>query len=169
MNVKKIIKQMTTNALILDTMTKSISHDQAVWKPAPQKWSVLEVVHHLLDEEKSDFRARLKLTLDGKGEPWPPFDPLRLVTEHKYNEQDFDKIMSLWLDERAESLVWLQKLEKPQWELYYNHPQIGIIRAGDLLVSWLEHDLLHFHQLLNLQIEYQKSQYAPFNSKYASP
>ncbi len=169
MNVRKIIQQMTTNALVLEKLTSTISYEQAVWKPTPQKWSVLEVVHHLLDEEKLDFRTRLKLTLEGKGEAWPPFDPQGLMTEHKYNDQDFEKILSLFLDERAESLVWLQKLENPQWEFYYDHPKIGIIRAGDLLVSWLEHDLLHLRQLLNLQIEYQKSQYPPFNSKYASP
>jgi len=52
---------------------KEINAELAVWKPAPGKWSILEVVNHLYDEEREDFRQRLELVLKDPALAWPPW------------------------------------------------------------------------------------------------
>lgn len=55
--------------------------EEISFRPAPDRRSLLEIVHHLLDEEVEDFRRRLRLTLDRPGEPWPFLDPEGRVIE----------------------------------------------------------------------------------------
>ena len=74
--------EMTT---ILDTMTLSstsvaqlvmrISDLQACWKPNAGAWSMLEVVHHLLDIEREDFHPRLDRALHHPTAPLVEIDP----------------------------------------------------------------------------------------------
>jgi len=54
---------MVLGANIFKGLTKDINTELAIWKPAPDKWSILEVVNHLYDEEREDFRQRLELVL----------------------------------------------------------------------------------------------------------
>ena len=56
MNFDYCIEQLTVNATALAALTAGIDAEQARWKPSPETWSVLEVVNHLADEEREDFR-----------------------------------------------------------------------------------------------------------------
>ena len=67
--------RMANNAAIISSLVKDVSEAQARWKPDPQAWSILEVINHLYDEEREDFRQRLDLTLHQPDQPWPPNDP----------------------------------------------------------------------------------------------
>ena len=50
-------------ARVIETQVSSLSAQEARWKPSEGRWSALEVVCHLADEEREDFRVRLDLTL----------------------------------------------------------------------------------------------------------
>ena len=73
----------------IDTLVRGLPLEVARWRPAPGKWSTLEVVAHLVDEEIEDFRGRLASTLKDPATPWPKIDPLVWVTERRYQEQPF--------------------------------------------------------------------------------
>jgi len=169
MQVTKIIRQLSDNVITFDNMLAVISDKQARWKPAPEKWSMLEVVNHLCDEERYDFRARLDLTLNQPEREWPPIDPIGWVTSHRYMQQDFNESGINFLAERAESINWLQSLKSRAWDNVHNHPKIGPIKAGDLLASWLTHDFLHIRQLANLNVLYMEILAKPYSVRYASP
>lgn len=122
------------------------------WKPEPTKWSALEVLVHMWDEERLDFRPRLQSALDDPKRPWLAIDPEGWPVERSYNTQDPAAALADFRDERARSLDWLRGLDDPPWGNTYEHPELGPLRAGDLMVSWLAHDHLHVRQLANLQI-----------------
>ncbi len=60
------------------------------------------------------------------------------------------KPLAEFLEERRVSLAWLDGLSSPDWEREYEAP-FGRIKAGDLLVSWVLHDLLHVRQIIELK------------------
>ncbi len=68
-----------------------IDQEEAKRKPDPGSWSILEVVCHLLDEERLDFKPRLDITLHHPGEKWTPIDPQGWVIAKKYNERSLDQ------------------------------------------------------------------------------
>ncbi len=164
-----LINQLIKNIEIFKSLVIGFDDEQSRWKPQTDKWSILEVIHHLYDEERKDFRLRLEYTLEDSSKEWIPINPPQWVIDKKYNEQNFADISNKFFKEREKSINWLNKLKSPQWENTYKHPQIGKISAGDLLSSWVAHDFLHMRQIIMLNLEYYKSQSLPFNTKYALP
>jgi len=157
---------MAENAAAIQALVQGVTDQQARWKPAPDSWSILEVVCHLLDEERSDFRVRLDLTLHHPGEHWPGIDPQGWVTERRYNEQDLGVSLAAFLQERESSLAWLRSLASPHWDRTYNAPW-GSIAAGDLMAAWVAHDILHTRQLVELRWAMTTAELEPHSVEYA--
>jgi hypothetical protein len=157
---------LAQNAARIAALLQETPAIQARWRPDPESWSILEVATHLRDEEREDFRVRLDIILYHPQDPWPPIDPGGWVTARRYNDGDLDRVATDFQEERARSLGWLRGLAAPDWAAMYEAPW-GPIRAGDLLASWVAHDLLHLRQLVELQWAYTQLLAAPFGTRYA--
>ena len=166
MDLDHLISQMRDNAGRIRVLAGGVSDDQARWKPDPASWSILEVVNHLRDEEREDFRVMLDLALYRPDEPRPGIDPEGWVTERRYNEQDPRESLESFLTAREESLVWLKGLASPNWGATYEAP-FGRITAGDIFASWVAHDLLHMRQLVELHWAYTTLRVTPHKVDYA--
>lgn len=149
-------------------LVEGVPEDQGRWNPAPDSWSILEVVNHLCDEEREDFRTRLDIILHRPEEPWPAIDPQGWVTARKYNERDLGESLLEFLSERRASLAWLRGLGTPNWESEA-HSKFGSMRAGDMFCAWVTHDQLHMRQLVELHRMYTERLAAPYSLEYAGP
>lgn len=161
MELPTIIDRLEANADVFAALTRGVVNAQARWRPAPGRWSILEVVCHLADEESRDFRTRLDLTLHRPGEPWPPIDPEGWVEEERYAHRDLAREIERFRSERTRSVTWLRGLGDPDWSLTYEHPTAGTLRASDLLASWLAHDLIHVRQINRLHRQYLEAVTVP--------
>ncbi|MCP3961494.1 MAG: DinB family protein [bacterium] len=169
MEWQELVNRMEATGRILADLFAGVGDEELRWKPAPERWSMLEVLVHLWDEEKDDFRHRLALTLDDPAREWPAIDPEGWVRERRYNERDPAEALAGFRHERAASLAWLRGLDEPVWDSAHEHPALGVLRAGDLLAAWTAHDLLHIRQLSNLRIDYLSIEAAPYSTRYAIP
>lgn len=167
MEFAALIDRLETHAAALRRILESISDEQAAWRPEVGKWSMLEVAVHLLDEEREDFPARLKLLLESPEADWPSIDPAGWVESRSYADRDLEVTMQDFVRERARSVAWLRSLTTVDWELVYQHPQLGALRAGDLLASWVAHDALHLRQLAGLEWAWCRRLAKPFSPAYA--
>ncbi|HER34881.1 MAG TPA: DinB family protein [Halothiobacillaceae bacterium] len=163
------ITRFSANAEAIERLLKDIDEPCAKWKPAEDKWSILEVVCHLVDEERLDFRMRLDHLLHKPDVEWPPVDPHAWVVEHGYSGKDVREQLLLFLAERYQSIEWLGSLQSPDWNTFRTHAKLGDITAGSMLGSWLAHDYLHLRQLSNLYLGYLKQQVHPHSLNYADP
>jgi len=166
MDFEHLLSQMGENAQRIRVLVKGISDHQAHWKPDPAAWSILEVISHLLDEEKEDFRVRIDFALHRLNEPWPGIDPEGWVTQRKYDERDLGETLEGFLTAREESLAWLRGLLSPNWGEARDAP-FGRITAGDVFASWVAHDLLHMRQLVRLHWLYTATKVSPYRTTYA--
>jgi hypothetical protein len=157
---------MDSQAQAIGALVRGISDHQARWKPDPESWSILEVLNHLLDEEREDFRARIELILRDGGEAWSPIDPEAWVIERRYNEREVEQSLQDFLAAREESLAWLKGLSSPDWTAEIEAP-FGRIRAGDVFAAWVAHDLLHMRQLVELHWMYLVDLAKPYGVRYA--
>ena len=149
-DVEAAIARFTANAEVIAALIRTTTVEQARWRPAVDEWSVLEVIAHLADEEREDFRRRLDLTLHDPKAEWPPIDPEGWVTAHDYNARDPGEALDDFLAERQRSLAWLGSLERHDWSAAHDQPGLGTMTAEEILGAWLAHDLLHIRQLNQL-------------------
>jgi hypothetical protein len=156
MNTKPLIEDLKKNKTIFQGYLENVAADLYLWKPEPAKWCLLEIACHLYDEEREDFRARVKHILENPGVPLPSIDPVAWVTARKYVEQDYKTVLNNFLDERDRSVQWLQQLSNPKWDNLYKHPKLGDITAKMIFVNWIAHDFLHFRQITKLKYDYLK-------------
>ncbi len=159
-------KLMADNAERIRLLASGLSPEQARWKPDPASWSALEVVNHLYDEEREDFRVRLDILLHRPADPLLPIDPQGWVTARRYNERDLAESLDNFLAERRKSLAWLETLGEPDWEAAVTNP-FGTMRAGDMFASWVAHDMLHLRQLVELLYLYHRENVKPYEVEYA--
>ena len=166
MNIEHQIEHLKNSAVVIKELVAAVSDAQARWRPDPASWSVLEVVNHLFDEEREDFRVRLDIILRRSLEPWPSIDPAGWVKERKYNERELAESLNNFLVEREKSLTWLADLEEPDLSIDVK-ARFGRISAGDMLTAGVAHDLLHIRQLMELRYAYLSVENAPYRPDYA--
>jgi len=168
MELEYFIDRLGKNRGVFESLVRGVSREQIRWKPSPDKWSMLEVINHLYDEEREDFRQRIDLVLADPEQSWPPIDPRNWVTTRGYNERDLDTSLNNFFAEREKSLTWLRQLSSPNWQNSNQGPN-GILTAGDLLASWLAHDFLHMRQLARLHWQYVGAISDPYQTTYGGP
>jgi hypothetical protein len=166
METKRCAAQLVRSAAAIRSLCAGSPIDPH-WRPEPGKWSMVEVVCHLADEDRDDFRRRLDLTLHRPGTPWPPNDPAGWVTERGYASRSLPDALADFLAERERSVAWLSALGAADLSAAYQHPRVGPVHVGDLLLSWLNHDLLHLRQLTRLEFAWNDSAWQPYSSRYA--
>lgn len=166
MNLEAVCAQMEKHAQAIRALAENVPDEQARWKPSAEDWSILEVINHLYDEEIEDFREHLDLILHRTDEPWSSIDPQGWVTARGYNQRDPAQSLDQFLRARQASIAWLKGLSDPHWSIVYPMPW-GQLTAGDMLASWLAHDLLHLRQLVELHWAYTTRQVEPFDVGYA--
>jgi hypothetical protein len=166
MQFENLVQELTHNAKSIRALVAGVTQAEAQVRPAPDAWSLLEVVCHLYDEEREDFRQRLDIILHRPEDTWPPIDPAGWVTARTYNERDLAEMLAGFLAEREKSLAWLKGLDTPNWEATYQAP-FGPIKAGDMMAAWAAHDTLHMRQLVELRHGRILTLTEPYNTRYA--
>ena len=164
----ELIAALKNSGATLVSVFEGLTHAQLRWKPSPDKWSLLEILCHVCDEERDDFRRRLALTLEDPEQDWPPIDPEGWVTQRNYNETDPTAMLALFRGERTASLDWLVGLDVEEWSVAHEHP-LGPLAAGDLLSAWVAHDLLHTRQAAWTRLQWLREVAEPFTPRYAMP
>ena len=152
-----IAKALGRNKEVFNSMLSGLPEVEYRWKPTEDKWCLLEIICHLYDEERDDFRARVRHALETPEKPLLPIDPEGWVKSRKYVEQDYQEAVNKFLFERNLSLDWLKSLKDPNWESTTIHPILGSMSAKLYLTNWLAHDYLHIRQINRVKYQYLQS------------
>lgn len=147
MNAAAIIHRLEHYPATLVPLLISMPAEDYRWKPRAEDWSILEVCCHLLDEEKEDFRPRLRSTLEDPAREWPPLDLEKVAERRGYNGRELRQVLAMFVSERAESIIWLRGLKDVDYSRAYAHSSGRKISGMDLLGSWAAHDALHLRQI----------------------
>ncbi|WP_299214299.1 DinB family protein [uncultured Aquimarina sp.] len=156
MKHKTIIEGLQRNKLVFKQLLQGVPKEEYLWKDKPNRWCLLEIVGHLYDEEREDFRKRTKHILDTPDQPFTPIDPEGWVEERRYAKQEYEVVLHRFLEERKASVIWLNSLANPKWENITRHSDLGPMTASQFLANWLAHDYLHFNQITRLKLDYLK-------------
>jgi hypothetical protein len=156
MHPSAIVNELARHQAVFRHLLASKSADAQRWRPAPAKWSLLDIVCHLYDEERDDFRARVRHVLETPDRPPPEIDPEGWVKSRDYAAQDYETKLAAFLGEREVSIAWLRSLDSPPWDRAWRHPRLGPRSAGMFLASWLAHDYLHMRQIIRYDYHFLK-------------
>lgn len=115
-------------------------------RPAPDKWSVQEILAHLADTEIVGG-WRIRLILGAPGTPVVAFDQDSWVTAGHYDKRDPRKSVEQFRVLREANLALLKSLTPEQWKHSGMHSERGPETVEHIVRMFAGHDLNHIAQI----------------------
>ncbi|MFZ5824690.1 MAG: DinB family protein [Bacillota bacterium] len=111
-------------------------------------WSPYDVIGHLIHGEKDDWIPRARHILAGETRPFKPFDRTAHFTESQ--GKSLGELLATFAELRRESLAALAAMNLTPADLSRTgqHPAFGEVTLGQLLATWVVHDMTHVAQIV---------------------
>jgi hypothetical protein len=133
---------------ILRGLMTELTEEDARWKPAPDRFSIAEVLAHLSHSEGHCYRMRLDRFL---AETRPEFEPddAQMYLE-LYKDADPEDAFDHFEEQREDNVEYLRGLPGGARERVALHKEYGEITLSQMLNEWALHDLGHIRQIAEL-------------------
>lgn len=133
---------------ILRGLMCELTDEDARWKPAPDRFSVAEVLAHLSHSEGHCYRVRVDRFL---AEEVPEIEPDDASFHyHLYRDADPEDAFDQFEEQRESNVDYLRTLPRSAGERRAKHLQAGLITLQQMLHEWAMHDLGHIRQVAEL-------------------
>jgi DinB superfamily len=114
----------------------------------PETWSPYDIVGHLIHGERTDWMPRLELILsEGESKAFTPFD--RFAQFRESRGKSLLELLDTFAELRGSNLKRLEshRLQAADLNRRGLHPELGRVTLGQLLATWVAHDLNHVAQI----------------------
>jgi hypothetical protein len=135
---------------IFRAMLELATPEQLSWKPSTERWSISEVLAHLVDVETRNLRHRVRKIAQEDNPTFPSYDQMEEYGKGTYSGKDGREQLERFFQEREQSLAFLDQLPAPAWDRKGRHPEVGEIRLSQVVNLWAFHDLGHTKQIAEL-------------------
>ena len=141
------IGQLEATPEILRGLMRQLTEEDARWKPAPDRFSVAEVLAHL-----SHCETTAALRLDRfMNEERPEFEPDDAQFHlDLYRNADPKDSFDHFEEQRESNIEFLRNLPEGAVERRAIHKEAGEITMAQMLHEWAMHDLGHIRQIAEL-------------------
>ena len=142
------IEMLAATPEILRGLMSEISDEDARWKPAPDRFSIAEVLAHLSHSEGHCYRLRLDRFL---AEDRPELEPDEASFHlDLYRNADPEDEFDHFEDQRITNVELLRTLRDEVGRRVALHRAAGEITLANMLHEWALHDLGHVRQVAEL-------------------
>ena len=143
--LRPAISLMEKTPQLLETMLGGVAPDVLRWKPAPERWSISEVLSHLADCEDCLAERVRRFVLEDTPhlrEYAPPAEGFAAGSSQEH--------LSRFTHTRRELIQFLRTLPPDIGARTAQHSQLGLINLEQMLNEWASHDLGHVRQIAEL-------------------
>lgn len=117
------------------------------WRPAPEKWSVHQVVVHCADSE-TNSHMRVRYLVAEESPMIVGYDQDRWVDELDYHAHPIPLALATIRAVRANTVPLLRRLTPEQWDRRGTHTESGTYGVGEWMEIYAEHLHQHERQIL---------------------
>ena len=132
----------------LQQMLGPLSTDWTQSSGTKDSWGVYDIVGHLIHGEETDWVPRAEIILaQGENRTFIPFD--RVAQFEGSNVKTLRDLLAQFADLRKNNLEKLGRWQLTPEHLELNgiHPELGTVTLGQLVATWVVHDLNHISQI----------------------
>ena len=145
-NGKDPIAVQKETAKKLEKLIKPLNKKQLTKRPAPDKWSIAEILAHLADTELV-AGWRMRLIMGSNGAPVHAFDQDAWAKTFDYSGRDPRRSLEVFRVLRENNLELLNSVPKSLWENYGMHQERGKETIAHIVRMFAGHDLNHLGQV----------------------
>jgi len=145
-----ILAKLQETPRALASLLRGVPHEVLRRKPAPEKWSMLEIACHLRDVEQLFLERYAKMANHDR-------PALRMINQDelavalKYNEDDPGAAMREFRALRTQTTALLSALAHQSWQRIGLHPKRGEFSIASQAEIHVNHDANHLNQIRALR------------------
>lgn len=159
------IEILSQTPATLTSMLAGLSESWIKNNEGPETWSPYDVVGHLIHGERTDWMPRLKIILElGESRPFDPFD--RFAQFEASKGKSLSELLETFAALRRQNLATLKQLNLTEEHFKFKgtHPDFGPVTLGQLLTTWVVHDLDHVSQIARVMAKQYLDEVGPWVS-----
>ena len=165
LQIDQALEVLGSTPNVLNALLRGKSAGWIHCRPKPETFSPADVVGHLSHGERTNWMPRVEAILaDGDTKPFCAFDrfAFRPLIEGRSIGDLLDEFAAL----RQQSLEKLHalNLDEGQLALPGKHPDLGSVTLGNLLATWVVHDLGHISQIVKAMANEYRDAVGPWRA-----
>ena len=154
--------------ILIETMLRDLPEDLLRWKPAPERWSIAEVLGHLADIEMV-YADRTRRIVTEESPTLEKYDAAGTVGIGDYVRGSASENLAFFIKIRRSTVILLRSIPADSGEREATHSELGNITLHEMLSEWASHDLGHLRQIAELYRARAFHPYAGPFQKYSNP
>src|SRR5216683_4454890 len=128
---------------LLETMLCDLPGELLHWKPAPERWSISEVLAHLSALEQVYSERVLRMVAEDSP-AIAKYDQARAVSRGEYSRGSAGENLALFTRTRRSTLALLTGLPASAGARTGVHSELGTVTLAHMHNEWASHDLGQF-------------------------
>jgi hypothetical protein len=149
----------------LDALLRGLPEGWITGHEGGDTWSPYDVIGHLIHGERTDWVPRARIILErGETRPFDTFD--RFAQFAASQERTIASLLDEFAAARRDSLRELASLgiTAPDLARRGRHPELGVVTLGQLLATWVAHDLDHVVQISRVLARQYSDEVGPWRA-----
>ncbi len=166
-SIQPAISLLEKTPKILEMMLQDLSGELLHWKPAPDRWSISEVLAHLSDLEQL-YAERSRRMVSEDSPPLQKYDQAQSLGGD-YSRGSAGERLAHFVRARRSSTAFLKGLPASAGERTGIHSELGSVTLAQMLNEWASHDLGHIRQIAEIYRGHAFHPHAGPFQKYSNP
>ena len=166
--IQPAISLLEKTPRLLETLLGDLPGELLHWKPAPDRWSISEVLAHLAALEQVYAERMLRMIAEDSP-ALTKYDLAGAAARGEYSRGSAGENLALFTRTRRSTLALLTCLPASAGARTGVHSELGTVTLAHMLNEWASHDLGHLRQIAEL---YRAREFHPHSGpfrKYSNP
>ena len=164
-DLEKSIAVLKRTPDVLEALLRDLPSEWTNGNEGPETWSAFDVVGHLIDGEQTAWIDRARVILaDAESRRFEPFDRFRHLNANKGRQ--LNDLLRVFRELRTRNLSELSRLQltSAHFSRTGEHPTFGPVTLGQLLATWVAHDLGHIAQITRVMAKQYRTAVGPWEA-----
>jgi hypothetical protein len=146
MTIKELLNYYKAGHDDLQNALKELPMEMWDFKPAPEKWSIREIIVHVTDSEANGY-VRCRKIVAENGSEVTAYDQDAWAENLLYASRSIDSNLELFKIFRIINYTLLNDLPEEKWNNYLKHPEYGKMTLYDHVKLYADHVYGHINQM----------------------
>lgn len=164
-SIQAPISLLEKTPAILELLLRDIPQDMLEWKPSSERWSIAEVLEHMVEIEKLYEQRTHRIVLENS----PTLSKYEALSEAELQMKSLRQYLEEFIPLRRAFVFYLHSIPTSAGARTGQHVELGTISLSQMLHELANHDLGHLRQIAELYRARAFHPYAGPFQKYSSP
>lgn len=159
------VSMLEKTPTILELLLRDVPAEVLQWKPSAERWSITQVLDHLLTIEQLYEKRARRMVIDDSPALAKFVAPAESETQKKVARQYLEEFVAL----RRAFVFFLHSVPSSAGARTGNHAELGVITLSQMLHELANHDLGHLRQIAELYRAFSFYPHAGPFQRYSLP